>query len=200
MPRLIMICGPNGAGKSTTTHLSGLRDEMPVLDPDYIARSEKLTPVAAGKETSTRAKRFIHEGQSFAKESTLTSRFDFTLMQMAKRNGYQVELIYTGVTSATDALERVRQREACGGHGVPEEDVVRRYGRSLKNLGEALSIVDRAIIVDNSSAVDRTIAVIEKGRVSDLTNHLPQWLAKAVPELEKDGRRAVFPKQHEIEM
>lgn len=121
-----------------------------VIDPDKLA-AEGLSPIAAGKAAARMARLFLQEGVSFARESTLTSQFDFTLMEEAKRRGYEVELVYIRLASVALALERVAARVARGGHDVPPQDVVRRFSRSLKNLPKAVSLADKVTILDNSS-------------------------------------------------
>lgn len=150
MPKLLCICGPNGAGKSTFSRAIAMRENVLVIDPDKLA-AEGLSPIAAGKAAARMARLFLQEGVSFARESTLTSQFDFTLMEEAKRRGYEVELVYIRLASVALALERVAARVARGGHNVPPQDVVRRFSRSLKNLPKAVSLADKVTILDNSS-------------------------------------------------
>ncbi len=178
-----MICGPNGSGKSSFTTKTDLRSIMPVIDPDLIAKVENLHPMAAGKETSRRVKRFIEGGTSFAKESTMTSNFDFKLMQLAKENSFEVELLYIALESPQDSIHRIKQRVALGGHHVPDEDVIRRYGRSMENLEKALSTVDRAVIIDNSRRQDRTVATVKMGEITLTHEDTPGWLLCALPHL-----------------
>ncbi|WP_368076626.1 zeta toxin family protein [uncultured Desulfovibrio sp.] len=150
MPKLLCICGPNGAGKSTFSRAIAMRENVLVIDPDKLA-AEGLSPIAAGKAAARMARLFLQEGVSFARESTLTSQFDFTLMEEAKRRGYEVELVYIRLASVALALERVAARVARGGHNVPPQDVVRRFSRSLENLPKAVSLADKVTILDNSS-------------------------------------------------
>nr|WP_302737724.1 zeta toxin family protein [uncultured Desulfovibrio sp.] len=127
-----------------------MRENVLVIDPDKLA-AEGLSPIAAGKAAARMARLFLQEGVSFARESTLTSQFDFTLMEEAKRRGYEVELVYIRLASVALALERVAARVARGGHNVPPQDVVRRFSRSLENLPKAVSLADKVTILDNSS-------------------------------------------------
>ncbi len=150
MPKLLCICGPNGAGKSTFSRAISMQGNVLVIDPDKLA-AEGLSPIAAGKAAARMARLFLEEGVSFARESTLTSQFDFTLMEEAKRRGYEVELVYIRLASVALALERVAARVARGGHDVPPQDVVRRFSRSLENLPKAVSLADKVTILDNSS-------------------------------------------------
>ena len=150
MPKLLCICGPNGAGKSTFSRAISMQGNVLVIDPDKLA-AEGLSPIAAGKAAARMARLFLEEGVSFARESTLTSQFDFTLMEEAKRRGYEVELVYIRLASVALALERVAARVARGGHDVPPQDDVRRFSRSLENLPKAVSLADKVTILDNSS-------------------------------------------------
>ena len=99
-PRLICICGPNGAGKSTYTRTIATMENLLVIDPDKLA-ADGLSPIAAGKAAAKMARLFLENGVSFARESTLTSHFDFTLMSEAKKKGYSIELVYIGLESQT---------------------------------------------------------------------------------------------------
>ena len=96
------------------------------------------------------ARLFLEEGVSFARESTLTAKFDFTLMEEAKQRGYEVELVYIRLASEELALKRVAARASRGGHSVPPHDVVRRFKRSLENLPKAMALADKVTILDNS--------------------------------------------------
>ena len=103
------------------------------------------------------ARLFLENGVSFARESTLTSHFDFTLMSEAKKKGYSIELVYIGLESSDLAWARVASRAARGGHSVPYEDVIRRFVRSLENLPKAIALADKATILDNSTQGYRLI-------------------------------------------
>ena len=140
-PRLICICGPNGAGKSTYTRTIATMENLLVIDPDKLA-ADGLSPIAAGKAAAKMARLFLENGVSFARESTLTSHFDFILMSEAKKK-----------------WARVASRAARGGHSVPYEDVIRRFVRSLENLPKAIALADKATILDNSTQGYRLIQV-----------------------------------------
>ena len=113
----------------------------------------------AGKAAAKMARLFLENGVSFARESTLTSHFDFTLMSEAKKKGYSIELVYIGLESSDLAWARVASRAARGGHSVPYEDVIRRFTRSLENLPKAIALADKATILDNSTQGYRLIQV-----------------------------------------
>lgn len=80
------------------------------------------------------------------------------------------------------SIKRVAQRVAEGGHNVPEEDIRRRYTRSLINLPVALQQADRALIFDNSTQVGhRQVLTIENGIITQKARELPEWIKTLLP-------------------
>lgn len=181
MPKMLMICGPNGAGKSTIRQTVGLDDEMPVIDPDRLARESGLSPIAAGKAAANLARGYIASGTSFARESTMTARFDAELVDLAKSSGFEVELIYIGLDSPEFAVARVAERVANGGHDVPQEDIKRRYRRGLSNLRTMLAKVDQGRVYDNTEGGYQSVMEVQKGRVLIKEGvSFPSWLSDAL--------------------
>ena len=104
-------------------------------------------------------------------------------MAEAKQKGWQVNLIYVGVDNVQTSIKRVAQRVAQGGHNVPEEDIRRRYARSLANLPAALRQADRTTIFDNSTeAGHQPVLIIENGIVTEQARDLPEWLKNLMPQ------------------
>jgi len=176
-PDLILVCGPNGAGKSTFTRKTDLTKNYPVLDADQIAKENNLGVLAAGKEVARQIKDFLENEQSFVRESTLTSKFDFKLMKEAKQKGYRVTLVYVGLDSKERSMNRVKSRHQKGGHDIPREDILRRYDRSLANLIPAIKLADKVKIIDNSETEHRLVAEFERGElVREFSS--PGWFKK----------------------
>jgi predicted ABC-type ATPase len=71
---------------------------------------------------------------SFCQETTLTGKTIFKNISEAKDRGYKIVMHYVGVESVDISLQRVAERVRRGGHGIPEEDIRRRYDVSLQNL------------------------------------------------------------------
>lgn len=67
-------------------------------------------------------------------ETTLSGRTYLRLFQRAQRLGYEIEIHYLWLSSASQAVARVRQRVLQGGHSVPVADIRRRFKRSLAHL------------------------------------------------------------------
>ncbi len=81
--------------------------------------------------------------------------------------GYGVLLIFLWLPSPQAALARVARRVRRGGHGVPENVVLRRYWAGLRNLRHLyLPLSDGALIYDNSSRRRILIAELLDGRIT----------------------------------
>lgn len=69
-----------------------------------------------------------------------------------------------------------------GGHEVPISKIISRYYKSLENAAEAISIVDRAYIYDNSveDELPQLLYRTSEGQViKQYTENIPDW-AKAL--------------------
>ena len=187
-PTLTIIAGSNGAGKSTFTRATQEALQVPVIDPDLEAR--KLRPddpeaaaISGGRQAIKRARAYLANYESFAVETTLSGNTYLRMMAEAKQKGWRVNLIYVGVNNVQTSIERVAQRVAAGGHNVPEEDILRRYARSLANLLVAIQQADNTSIFDNSTRKGyRKVLTIENGRVTEQASELPEWIRTYLPQ------------------
>ena len=78
--------------------------------------------------------------------------------------------------------DRVARRHAQGGHAVPAEKIVQRYGRSIANVSLALPHLSRAYFFDNSGDEMRYLASYVDGEGFELQSSessMPRWF-KAV--------------------
>lgn len=70
-------------------------------------------------------------------------------------------LLFFWLKNTELAKERVKTRVLEGGHNIPEDIIERRYYKGIKNLFEIyLSIVDQALLFDNSEGKHELIAEI----------------------------------------
>ena len=99
----------------------------------------------------------------------------------ARNAGYRIEVHYTCVGSAEQALDRIRTRVAQGGHDIPEEDAKRRFARSLEQLPEVMIEANETYLYDNSirHAPHRQVAVIGVG-MGWAAAEVPDWAANAI--------------------
>ena len=79
--------------------------------------------------------------------------------------------------------DRVARRHAQGGHAVPVEKIVQRYGRSLANVSLALPYLSRAYFFDNSGDEMRYLASYADGKgfeFQSLESTMPRWFKNSV--------------------
>ena len=187
VPQFLIVAGVNGAGKSTLTSLRP--DDLslgPVLDPDAVART--LNPanyqgsaIEAAKQVLSDARECLTRAHSFAVETTLSGHTYLRMAQLAKARGFRTHLVYVGLNSPELSIDRVRIRVGLGGHDVPEQDIRRRYSRSLANLKAAISLVDSGHLFDNSGTSGyQMVALADHGEISWLAPP-PLW-AKGLTE------------------
>jgi predicted ABC-type ATPase len=187
-PTITIIAGANGSGKSTFTRTTRQSLRVPVIDPDLEARllrpdCPQAAAIEGGRQAIKRARAYLENHESFAAETTLSGHTYLRMMAEAKQKGWQVNLIYVGIDNVETSIKRVAQRVAEGGHNVPEEDIRRRYARSLINLPVALQQADRALIFDNSTQVGhRQVLTIENGIITQKARELPEWIETLLPE------------------
>ncbi len=93
---------------------------------------EKL--LEAGRLFLREVERRIEKRDHFAFETTLSGTAHLARVRRMLEGGWKVNLIYLWIPSAEVSLNRVRERVKHGGHNVPEKDIRRRYGRTLRNL------------------------------------------------------------------
>jgi predicted ABC-type ATPase len=98
-----------------------------------------------------RINELINLGETFAFETTLSTKSYRLKIEQAKAKGYEVILFYFWLQNVDLAKERVKTRVLEGGYNIATEIIERRYLRGIKNLFNIyIPIVDRVLIFDNS--------------------------------------------------
>ena len=152
-----IVAGANGSGKSTFAlyFLPRYAECLEFVNPDLIALG--LSPfdatraaVKAGRLVLERIASLSAEKKDFGFESTLAGLGYLDLLKSLRSAGYRLSLYYLWTPGCDLLIPRIRQRVAAGGHSVPEQDVRRRYERSLKNLMGYVAVMDKIRIFDNS--------------------------------------------------
>lgn len=156
---MYIIAGPNGAGKTTLSYtiLPEIFDCDEFVNADEIARGiSPLNPekagIRAGRLMLQRIKELLNQGESFAFETTLSTKSYQGLIKKAEQQGYEITLLFLTLDSVELAIQRVQTRVKEGGHNIPIETIKRRYASGLMNFFKIYrSIVSRWILVDNST-------------------------------------------------
>lgn len=155
-PTIHIVAGPNGAGK-TTFALTYLRQEgiRNFINADMIASGlSPLNPenvqIEAGRIFLKLLENKISQKKDFAFETTLSGNLYLKKIPQWKTQGWRVVLHFLWIPNADFSKLRVLERVRQGGHGIPEDVVMRRYERTLKNLGRFCSVCDQVVCYDNS--------------------------------------------------
>ena len=141
--RLYIIAGCNGAGKTTASKrfLPSILECRQWVNADEIAYGlSPLDPQSvafqAGRLMLERIQELLNQDVTLAIETTLSTRAYRNLVLQTQARGYQVELVFFYLPSPQLAIRRIAHRVKNGGHHVPDDVVIRRYYRGLKNLKE----------------------------------------------------------------
>lgn len=137
MPTLILIAGPNGAGKTTfaNEYLSAEERRFEFVNADEIARglgeADAPSDVLAARMMLNRIDELVEVHADLAVETTLASLTYARKIPGWRQRGYIVSLAYLRLISVSESIARVRKRVDAGGHGIPDEAIRRRFGKSL---------------------------------------------------------------------
>lgn len=180
MPVLTIFAGPKGSGKSSIIARVDFVGRDRLLEADAVAgrihRSYPwLASMAAGREVLRRTQEYLGSGQDFAIETTLSGRWTTNAVNRALARGFFVRLVYICLDNAEQCIRRVQERVAQGGHNVPNEDVRRRYSRSLSNLKQVMHVASETLIYDNSGPEPALILEIRSGQVVSRASDIPPW-------------------------
>ncbi len=123
----------------------------------------------------------LERGTSFTFETVMSSADKVSFLKKAQQRGFRTYLYYIATDDPIINISRVRNRVRLGGHSVPDDKVIARYGRSLDLLPEAIHHTDRAYIFDNSGPSQVWLAEVTDGRLLTMkTNTMPVWFKSAV--------------------
>jgi predicted ABC-type ATPase len=136
VPTLIIVAGPNGAGKTTFAkeYLSSEDRHFEFVNADEIARTRegtKLSDIEAARIMLRRIAELVEADADFVLETTLANLSYAHKIPAWRKRRYLVSLAYLRLDSVEESLARVRKRVAAGGHGIPEDAIRRRFGKSL---------------------------------------------------------------------
>lgn len=181
-----IIAGPNGAGKTTFAKefLPGYAHCHNFVNADLIAGglspfSPGIVAIKAGKLLLEQIRKLSEKEADFAFETTLAGKGHAAFLKKLREKGYTVHLIFLWIPSKELALARIKERVARGGHSVADEDVKRRFDRSIRNfLTLYKPLLDTWSLFDNSTASPRLIAKEEYGRITIIDKEVFEAIIK----------------------
>ncbi|AFM27782.1 zeta toxin family protein [Desulfomonile tiedjei] len=123
----------------------------------------------------------LKSGASFTFETVMSSPDKVSFLKKAQERGFRTYLYYVATEDPIINISRVRNRVRLGGHPVPEDKIVSRYGRSLSLLADAIRHTNRAYIFDNSRRQHIWLAEVTDGKVLEMkSDSMPVWFKRAV--------------------
>ncbi|HSW07350.1 AAA family ATPase [Aquabacterium sp.] len=157
-PFILVLAGVNGAGKSSVGGALLAEQGLGWFDPDALARELITTLGLPAAEANARAwalgrdrlEAAIAGGENHVFETTLGGRTIPDLLERAARS-HDLVLLFCGLASVEQHLQRVRLRVAHGGHDIPEARIRERWMSSRANLVRLLPQLSRLQVFDNSA-------------------------------------------------
>lgn len=194
-PTLCIVAGPNGSGKTTTT-IQLLESEWSAdslyINPDNIAQEtfgDWNSPEAvlkAAKLATEKRYECLEMKQDFVFETVFSSEEKLEFVRKAKAAGFFVRLFFVCTENPSINAKRIAQRVMDGGHEVPISKIISRYYKSLDNATQAIRLVDRAYIYDNSveDALPQLLYRTVDGKIyKRYAEVLPEWAESLISNL-----------------
>lgn len=163
---------------------AGLRDEAACLrfNDDKLSFFEvSVNSYFASVAADFIRHKLLERGTSFTFETVMSSADKVCFLQKAQQRGFRTYLYFVATDDPIINISRVRNRVRMGGHPVPDDKVIARYGRSLDLLLAAIRHTNRAYIFDNSGPAQIWVAEVSDGKTLTMkTDQMPVWFKTAV--------------------
>lgn len=182
--KYVFIAGVNGTGKSTLYSMIPDFKKMVRINVDEIARElgdwrDTTISLEAGKMAIKLREECLNNGENINQETTLGGHDAIRTAKRADQLGYEVIMYYVGVDSIEICKQRIRNRVVMGGHGIPEEDIERRYSTSFENLKKLMPICKKIYFYDNTEEMTLFCRYIG-GKFYYEDTKTPQWFIRNV--------------------
>lgn len=175
-PVLCVVAGPNGSGKTSTTEKLLANEwtaDSVYINPDNIAQEQfgdwnsRESVMKAAQEATRLRYLCLEERRSFVFETVFSSQEKLLFLKKAKATGFFIRFFYVCTDNPEINILRIAQRYLNGGHEVPISKIISRYYKSLTLAAQAISLVDRAYVYDNSqtNALPKLLYRTVEGRV-----------------------------------
>jgi len=197
-PRLFIVAGPNGSGKSLfSSKLT--RSDYAVFDGDkHLTEFTKKYPEigsdillnAVNEEVFKVEKRqAIADRKSYAFETNFSASNPMESANEFRNAGYDIHLIFMGLNSIEESIQRVENRVRLGGHKVAEPSIRYNYEHGFKNLYEhfhefnSVTLYDNAIANIDEPVIPREILYIVNGELHLEIKDYPKWVTPLIERL-----------------
>jgi predicted ABC-type ATPase len=199
-PLLFIVAGPNGSGKSLFSstiietkgevfdgdkHLAALKKSFPEIGSDVLLDRVNDGLFVKAKDEAIRKK------EHFAFETNLVADDPLFSMRQFRNAGYEVHLIFMGMNSIEECIQRVSQRVQNGGHKVPEASIIHNYKTGFKNLYNYYQEFDSVTLIDNPIKADEIyqfpvkLLTLKKDTLYLEEVEFPDWAIKFIENIKK---------------
>lgn len=114
--------------------------------------------------------------QTMTFETVMSHSSKLEFLRQAKANSYRTYLYFVATKDWGINIDRVKERVRKGGHPVSRDKIVERYFRSLGLLYEAVKLVDRAYVFDNSLEPQLIVRITNGREVEYEVSSIPDWV------------------------
>lgn len=180
-----IFAGVNGAGKTSIYNLLDNKEDLGIrINADEIAQGigdwrDEIVQLKSARIAIGKINECITNRISFNQETTLSGTGIIRTMQKAKDNGFTIKMYYVFVDSIDTAKQRVRDRVANGGHGIPEELIETRYFKSFEILKKAIIICD-SVAIYNNEVMFKNVADIKNGKIEYIDEETPYFMRNLI--------------------
>ena len=191
VPRLFIVAGPNGSGKSLFSkaltesdfevfdgdkHMTDLVKQFPETG------SEALWSFINDHIFQEQKQKAISSNLNYAFETNFSAIDPMATAYEFKKAGYEIHLIFMGLNSLEESIQRVAYRVKLGGHKVTEESIRYNYENGFKNLYKyfksfnSVTLFDNAIADTEEAAIPVEILYISDNQLFFQTDIYPNWI------------------------
>jgi predicted ABC-type ATPase len=204
MPDLYIISGSNGAGKSTIGQdyvPENVLADSSIFDGDKLYMQKHLELWKSGMRVDKKIKEIANDfvidtfnslvdeaigsRKHFAYEGHFTEDSSWNIPRLLKNKGYNVHLIFFGLSNTNQSELRVLERVKDGGHNVPRLMIENNFYGNLDQLNRNFKLLDSLLIFDTSTTTPSLLAkmINKKLELSTTKDKLPNWFIKFLPEI-----------------
>lgn len=119
----------------------------------------------------------LYSCDKFTFETVMSHPSKLDFIKSAKEQGFRIYLYFVALNDPEMSKGRVETRVLQGGHDVPADKIVERYGRTMSLLLDVIRLSDRAFLFDNSYSEPKLFATVEANEISieDSVDFIPGW-------------------------
>ncbi len=165
----------------TKSKSEGFKIDLIIKDNFILNPSKSTNSYEAAFVASFIRHSLLIEKRNFTYETVMSDRFKLSEIDNANKLGYKTYLYFICTDDFEKNIERVKNRVLKDGHDVDEDKIKKRYFKTLENLSDAIKLVHRAYIFDNSGDKYELIAEIYKGKAFKFySDSIPLWFENYV--------------------